>query len=94
MPTFELLDASDPHEINELAIDLAGEAARTIIECECTASFSGPTRWMDTTSADASTSEEVAKALRFLHLVDGETATYRMVRSIALPHLVKFVDRE
>ncbi len=94
MPTFELLDASDPHEINELAIELAGEAARTIIECECTASFSGPTRWMDTTSVDASTAGEVAKALRYLDLLGGETASYRMARSTAFPHLVKFIDRE
>ena len=93
MPTFELLDASDPHEINELAIELAGEAARTIIECECTASFSGPTRWMDTTTADASTAGDVAKALRFIDLVGGETDKYRMAHSIAFPHLVKFEDK-
>ena len=92
MQTFEMLVQADPNDLNELAVRLAVNSARGIVEANCVRTTSGGVAWYDTRSIRAVDASLVWDALRFLDLLGGETASYRMVRSKAFPRMVKFEE--
>jgi hypothetical protein len=85
------LAAERVQEMAGLAFVLADEFARSLIQGTCRTVCSAGVDWYDTRQTSPGDVEWIALATRYVEMRGG-CRDYRMVRSQAFPHLVKFED--